>query len=174
MSLKTCKYCKEKFERGHIITSYCSPLCEMTAKAMSNLKAIKQDRAKAKREYKANDKSRLLKKAQSVFNKWIRERDGEKCISCNHTNITALRNTRQFHAGHYLTTGARPELRFNEDNCHSQCSICNNYLSGNLAQYRLNLINKIGLERVEALENARQVKKWTVDELKEIIEKYQS
>ena len=101
-----------------------------------------------------------------MFNQFIRARDGEKCISCG----TIAK--RQYHAGHYLTRGARPELAFNEDNCHAQCSICNNHLSGNLAQYRINLINKMGIERVETLENTRQVRKYTIDDYKEIIETY--
>jgi hypothetical protein len=46
-------------------------------------------------------------------------------------------------------------------------------LSGNQIEYRKRLIKKIGVERVEWLEeNGNQVKKWTIEELKELIKKY--
>jgi hypothetical protein len=46
-------------------------------------------------------------------------------------------------------------------------------LSGNLLNYRKSLINKIGLAEVEELENiSYENKKWSIDELKEIINKY--
>jgi hypothetical protein len=48
-------------------------------------------------------------------------------------------------------------------------------LSGNAVSYRIRLIDKIGVERVEWLEqNAYIEKKWTVDELKEIQEIYKA
>ena len=38
--------------------------------------------------------------------------------------------------------GAMPSLRFNTHNVHKQCSACNNHLSGNMIEYRINLIAK--------------------------------
>jgi hypothetical protein len=38
-------------------------------------------------------------------------------------------------------------------------------LSGNIINYRPRLIEKIGVEAVEALENDNSAKKWTRDEL---------
>ena len=46
-------------------------------------------------------------------------------------------------------------------------------LDGNVELYRINLIKKIGLERVEALENNNETHKWTIEECKEIINIYQ-
>jgi hypothetical protein len=51
-------------------------------------------------------------------------------------------------------TSARPGPAlncFDEDNCHKQCSACNNHLSGNLTAYRPALIAKIGQARFDAL-----------------------
>jgi hypothetical protein len=104
---------------------------------------------------------------QRVFNDYIRERDrADKCISCEATEVF------RWDAGHYRTTKAAGQLRFNEDNCHKQCSRCNVHLSGNVTQYRLNLIDKIGLERVEALENNNAPAEWTREGLAEIRKKY--
>lgn len=110
----------------------------------------------------------LTKKAQEVFNRFIRERDKNLgCISCGGSVD---------HAGHYFSAGQHSALRFHEDNVHGQCVGCNNFKHGNLAHYRINLTNRIGEHRVKRLEvemiNAR-VKKWSRTELLEIIEKYE-
>jgi hypothetical protein len=48
-------------------------------------------------------------------------------------------------------------------------------LSGNGIEYRMRLIKKIGVDRVEWLEeNGHEVKKWTKDELKELIATYKN
>ncbi|ELV7528464.1 recombination protein NinG [Edwardsiella ictaluri] len=111
--------------------------------------------------------SYFIKKAQKSFNEYIRERDkGQLCISCGRYH------TGQWHAGHYRTTGANPELRFDEDNCHRQCQPCNNHLSGNIENYTPNLIAKIGQERFDALMSHHEPRKWTREELEEIAATY--
>ena len=125
-----------------------------------------KDKRKAIKQLKESDLATLKRLAETVVNKYIRDRDGKVCISCGYHG-----DKRQFHAGHYLPKGNNSFLRYNEDNIHAQCSICNNHLSGNLAMYRINLIKKIGIEKVEWLESQRGVtKKWTIEELKEIIQ----
>ena len=63
-------------------------------------------------------------------------------------------------------------MRFEELNTHKQCMPCNSHLSGNLINYRINLIKKIGLEAVEWLEGPHKPKKYTIENLKEIRDKY--
>jgi hypothetical protein len=85
-------------------------------------------------------------KAGNVFRKWVRERDaGQRCICCG--------SLRTSDASHFYSAGHYPELEFNEDNCHLGCASCNRYNGGNLLAYRVNLVKKIGSERVEVLEN---------------------
>jgi hypothetical protein len=78
----------------------------------------------------------------------------------------------QYHAGHYLSRGAFPELSFNEDNCHKQCQPCNNYLSGNIAAYRISLVKKIGVQRVEKLEGPHNALKLDIEQIKVLKAKY--
>ena len=63
-------------------------------------------------------------------------------------------------------------MALNELNCHKQCAPCNNHLSGNLVNYRVNLIEKKGLDKVEWLEGLHEPKKYTVDELWDIEKQY--
>ena len=105
--------------------------------------------------------------AQTAFNAWIRARDdGLPCISCGR------HHQGQWHAGHYLSTGARPELRYTESNVHRQCAPCNTHLSGNAVLYRIGLVDRIGLDAVEWLEGPHQLPKWTADDYKAIRETY--
>lgn len=109
---------------------------------------------------------KLKKKAQDVFNKWIRNRDrDERCISCNGPVEQA---------GHYFSSGHYSLLTFCEINVNGQCIRCNCFLHGNLIHYRMGLITKYGERIVRQLEQDSKfgVKKWSRLELEEIIEKY--
>jgi hypothetical protein len=108
-----------------------------------------------------------IKLAQQVFNKYIRLRDaGNVCISCQKKPLKE-------NAGHFYNANNHWSVRFNELNVHLQCEHCNTYLSGNLIEYRKQLINKIGIEQLTLLElEANKTRKFTIEELKEIINTY--
>lgn len=173
---KKCKQCGELFQPLRQMQPCCSPKCAVEyVKDKDNRKKViesaqKEDRKQVKvklRQLGKSDRSKAEKAAQSAFNKYIRERDKDlPCISCGR------HHEGQYHAGHYKTRGAHKELALNELNCHKQCAPCNNHLSGNLVNYRINLIEKIGLDKVEWLEVPHEPKKYTVDELWDIEKKY--
>jgi hypothetical protein len=110
---------------------------------------------------------KLLKKAEKIFNAYIRKRDeGLRCISCDRPGNQA---------GHYFPVKGYSSLRFNEYNVNLQCPVCNLYQHGNQAMYRIGLVDKIGEEAVKELEKlavTERVKKWTRSELEEIIKTY--
>jgi len=52
---------------------------------------------------------------------------------------------------------------------------CNQYKHGNLINYQIGIQQRIGAERlIELHAKAHEVKKWTKDELKEIIKRYKT
>lgn len=110
---------------------------------------------------------KLVKKAQDVFNRYIRERDKDKgCISCG-GSVTE--------AGHYFSAGHYSALRFNELNVNGQDTRCNCFLHGNLIAYRQGLVRRYGAEKVEMLENSaalRKTAKFSRFELEAIIQHY--
>jgi len=165
--------CRKKFEPIRAIQPVCQSYdCMCTyAQGVANKAAIarkKKDARVHKEKLEAiKPKADYLKEAQREFNKWIRLRDEKlPCISCQRFH------TGQYHAGHLRSIGSAPHLRFNESNVHKQCSACNNHLSGNALNYRRNLISKIGLEAVEALESDQTPKYYTIDDIKAIKIKY--
>ena len=103
----------------------------------------------------------IKRRLQKLVNLYIRQRDaGKPCISCGKPIVG------QVHAGHYISQGMHGFLRYHLDNISAQCPNCNVWLRGNLIKYRMNLVKKIGLERVEYLEDhMNDIKKWTRDEL---------
>ena len=158
-----CSQCSRPFMRRSTMHRVCSPQC-----AVRSVRAQKKaERADTKRRKEAaKPRSKWLAEAQAAFNAWIRARDaGRGCISCGTHNGKA-------NCGHYLSVGARPELRFNEANAALQCERCNTYLHGNLIAYRINLIERIGSGVVDWLEGPHQPAKWTVDELRAIRDDY--
>jgi hypothetical protein len=109
---------------------------------------------------------KLKKKAQDIFNKWIRNRDKEeRCISCGGTVEQA---------GHYCSSGHFSALTFDEMNVNGQDIRCNMFLNGNLIYYRQGLVRKYGVDAVNELEKKAEVRtyKWSRTELEEIITKY--
>ena len=173
MKPKICKACKKQFIPDKPMQSVCDWKC--AGDHANNLK-VKRLVEKAKKERKEYKDAKLKVKshaswkedAQKAFNAYIRARDGKYCISCGTTNPNI-----QFCAGHYRTRKAASQLRFNEDNTNTQCNnYCNSKLSGNIGAYRIALISKIGIKRVESLENNHETHTYTIDELKSIIQEY--
>ena len=114
----------------------------------------------------------LTREAQTACNAYIRVRDnGKPCISCG-VPLSADGVGGGFDAGHFRSRGAAPHLRFHEHNIAGQCKRCNRYMAGNVSAMRVGLINRYGLEAVEALENDNSTHKWTRDELREIRDTY--
>jgi len=114
----------------------------------------------------------LIAEAQTSFNAWIRKRDQLAGYPCISSGKPLDWSGNAVDAGHWRSTGAASHLRFNQDNCHAQSKHDNRYLAGNAAAYRIGLIDRIGLERVEALEANNIAHKWTREELIEIKETY--
>lgn len=176
-----CTNCKKYFIKENMIKvtagKFCTRDCLKSYGMNNPLSVIEKARKKqakddalSKQLFKASDIKLRKRSAQSAFNAFIRKRDEKlDCISCDKTSNWHG----QWHAGHYKTVGARPDLRFHEDNCHRQCSICNNHLSGNIGEYKLNLIKRIGLERI-ALMDLVNNKKLTCEDYKAIELKYKS
>lgn len=165
MKAKKCKVCSNKFEPLRLLQMVCCSACGYEYAKKQNDSDWKQRKAKIKNDLMT--RSDYLKLAQAAFNTYIRTRDKDrKCISCGTYNG-------KMNAGHYMSVGSTPELRFNEDNAHKQCERCNTFYSGNLINYRISLIERIGIERIEYLERKDHApEKFTIEEIKQITIKY--
>lgn len=167
---KKCKAstCGKMFTPARFGQVTCDYRCAIQyTKDKKEVKA-KRDLRKARQDFKLRDKKHQRYLAQAAFNKFIRLRDqGKPCISCRRLNPG------QIQAGHYRTTAAAPQLRFCEDNVHAQCAQCNHMKSGNIGEYRIELVRRIGIERVEWLEGNHELRKYSLEDYIGIKETYQ-
>lgn len=165
---KTCAVCKCRFTPRMAMATVCGIRCAQSLAVSIRGKAAKIEAVKARKDTKVKleklkSRATWAKEAQTAFNTWVRARDaGNACISCGR------HHQGQNHAGHYLSIGARPEIRFSELNVNLQCAPCNTHLSGNAVLYRKALLVKIGAEKLDWLEGHHPTRHYTTDELKAI------
>jgi len=178
---KACRVCRAKFTPARPMQTTCSVPCAIEWGS----RQLAKKQAKEARQAKAADRTKregmkglpeLKKEAQHAFNAFIRARDrkaGHSCICCGKPLRWGVFGG-AVDAGHYRSTGSADNLRFNEDNAHAQDAQCNRHGAGRAVDYRLGLIARIGLERVEALEAANQPAKWQRDQLRAIRDTYRA
>lgn len=180
MRRSLCPHCRKRLDPNERIHKACiEPWAEaLQAKAdrVNARKArelAKLDRALV-RERKAAMKRipELIAEADKAFAAWVRERDRQAGYPCISSGKPLDWSGNQVDAGHYRSRGAAPHLRYHPDNCHSQTKRENRYLAGNAVDYRVGLIQRIGIERVEALEADNSTHKWQRDELLRIAEQF--
>ena len=172
--------CGEQFMPARPMQKACSPACARSFAEHASAKAqalrMREDKARTRVALEAlKTIPKLKKEAQYSFNRWIRWRDrAQPCISCNAPppDMSQLHAGRD--AGHYRSTGSADHLRFNEDNCNSQCVSCNQWGAGKAVEYRMGLLARIGPERTNALEFNNERVKWTREMLRAIRDKYRA
>jgi hypothetical protein len=173
---KTCANptCGSEFVPARLGQKVCGYQCGLAIapanqeKARKSLAQVERKEIKVRKE-KLKSRADHLKDAQTAFNAWVRERDALlPCISCGR------HHDGQYHAGHYRTVGANPEIRFEPLNVWKQCAPCNNHLSGNLINYRIALLQRIGPDKVAWLEGPHEPKKYTIDDLKALTAHYRA
>lgn len=164
---KPCAHCESMFTPVRPMQAVCSPICAA--------RKVRADKVQERKDVKSRKEAiktipQLIKEAQIEFNAYIRARDaGRPCICCGRDEAGGYGLAAHgFDCGHYRSTGSASHLRFNEDNAHRQLVICNRHGAGRAVDYRIGLIERIGLERVEALEHNNQPHHWTREELREI------
>lgn len=162
-----CKVCKEPYTKERITQQVCGATCAIKLIELSNAKKARKAAAKDKRETKEKldaleKKSVLERRAQKAINDYVRARDAWLgCITCDKPSNWHG----QWHAGHYKSVGSNSYLRFNLWNIHKQCSVCNNYQSGNIGEYKELLPLRIGQAKFDWLNSAPQLKRFERDYL---------
>lgn len=184
MRLHKCRVCLVRFEKVRSIQPTCGNFdCQVTyankvaakAKARRVQEAKRADAKLTKERKEANKKrSEWIEEAQRAFNAWVRARDADKpCICCGKP-FQPQKPGGSMDAGHYLSRGSSPHLRFDERNVHGQRKNCNRPGGAKRLEFRAGMIKRIGLEELEALECDQTPGDWTIDDLKNIIATYKA
>jgi hypothetical protein len=164
---KKCKWCRTEFQPFSSLAKTCTLECALNLVRQAKERDL--DRVCRLERVRIKTRQQWLREAQTAFNKFVRLRDEKlPCISCGRFHDG------YYDAGHYRTAGAAPELRFHEDNCHKQCVPCNQHLSGNLVNYRAELLRRIGADRLAQLEGFHPARQYTIEDLQAIKKEYQA
>ena len=175
MKPKKCRHCTEVFTPQRMGQIACGYQCALAITRIQQTRELKRKRLEQSRELRARKeaikpRSKWLKEAQAAFNSYIRARDaGKPCISSGRliSNSGLLTGSRM-DAGHYRSIGAASHLRFNTFNCHGQSVHDNRDKSGNAVEYRIRLIERIGLARVEQLECNNEPRSFDIEYLRRV------
>jgi hypothetical protein len=127
-----------------------------------NKEKIKKIRTKAK----APDHKKLRNELRRITHKIVRLQ-GDKCYCCN----KPLPDIKDRCAGHYWSDGGHSGTRYDFNNLRTCCLSCNSFKSGNLAEYGYKLREELGGDEFDRLYiRSHIMKRWTKDELRELIE----
>lgn len=167
----TCAHCAQPFLRLRPLQAVCSPIC-----ARRKVEADKKAERESDRQRRQAIQSipELIAEADREFAAWVRERDRAAGLPCISSGRPLDWSGNQVDAGHYRSRGAASHLRYHPDNCHAQSKYENRHRAGNAVEYRIRLIERIGLARVEALEADNTPHKWTKEELRSIAAHYRA
>ena len=163
--------CRAEFVRPAPFIVWCSPECG-TVLAIAKLEKQKESAARAERKADQEKLAKFKRKAdhvadcQKAFNAWVRFRDrDEPCICCGRWPASQSLTGGEWDAGHYLSRGSHPHLRFDVRNVFKQMKGCNRPGGTTAASFRAGVVARIGLAAVEALEADQEPKHYTVDQL---------
>ena len=174
---KTCAVCRDSFTPIKEMQKVCGWVCAVSLAESKRVKAAKVALAKERKVDKVNrqklkTRGDWIREAQAAFNSYIRVRDaGKPCICCGRTKDSSAVGG-AWDAGHYRSRGSAPHLRFDERNVHAQLKYCNRYQSGNMAGYRLGLIERIGQAALDELEADQTPRRHIIAELQAIKVEY--
>lgn len=118
--------------------------------------------------------STLVRKLDGVFSEYIRLRDSRqfgyrafRCISCGQ-----IKPYEKADCGHFISR-KHMSTRFDENNCHAECSYCNRFSADHLIAYQNNLKRLLGEDKYNLLiARGHMTKKWSSYELEILIKHY--
>lgn len=155
---KKCKVCKESFTPRSSFQVACSPTCAQEYVKLEKAKKDRQERQKGLAALKT--KRDYIKEAQRVWNSYVRARDaGKPCCSCGAKPGQVFGGSMD--CSHYRSTGAAPHLRFHLHNAAAACVKCNRWLGGNVVALRAGLVERIGEEKILAVEANNSIRKFS-------------
>jgi len=179
---KACRQCGKNFTPARSMQSVCSLSCAIASSREKAIIEAGKAQAKRDRERKIEytPRSKLIAAAETAVRLYCRVRDAaDPCISCGRTvaevEAGGYKVGGHWDGGHYISKGSHPEIRMVTWNIHKQCKSCNGG-SGKYTgkrdtvqqAYRVNLVNKIGPERVEWLEGHHPIKQYEAVDLRRI------
>lgn len=162
--MKACKHCATPFTPQRPLQTVCSPRCAgRYVKEQKKAEAV-QTRERKRALMRISD---IEAECRRIVQKIARLRDRDDgCISCH----MGPNYDGQWHGSHFRSHGGCSSLQFHLWNIHKSCAQCNLHKSGNIAEYRPRLIEKIGAKKVDWLECQPKSKRYSREYLYRFIQ----
>lgn len=118
--------------------------------------------------------STAIKNLDKVFAQWVKLSNANldgwiECITCGR-----YFRYEKIDCGHYVSRDFK-SVRWDERNVAPQCQSCNRYHEGRKDVFALKLQEKYGPGILQELNDKKnEIKKWTPDELKDMLEDYKN
>ncbi len=162
---KECKACGNEFTPFSTLSKVCSSGCALQYVTQENAKKEKRKKeleAKIERMKLKADKERIKKRTgknghyhnlKTALHYYVKHvlLCGEPCYTCGKPRAIGEK-TKDFHVGHFVPGKEVDPRRFMLVNLRIQCYSCNVANSGMRAEYRLKLVEEMGIDYVEWLE----------------------
>lgn len=166
---ETCS-CGRNFIRLNSMQKICVK-CAIAAPKLKRKAEAKAEKENFKRRKEAvKPRAKWVAEAQAAVNRYARLRDiraGYGCITCGAQFGSKYGGA--FDAGHMHSRGSNPHLRFHLHNIALQCVKDNRYLGGLALEFRNQMVARLGIERIEAMEATHgPAKKHSVEYLKRL------
>lgn len=121
---------------------------------------------------KSPSRSKLVKKADSIFSTYIRLRDADKHWIVTCPLCWAKIHWKKAQNMHFITRACW-FYRYSETNCHAWCMRCNVILNWNYIAYTRWMQNEYGIADVDKMiSKSKEVYKLSTPEIQDIIEQY--
>tara|TARA_R110002096_G_scaffold146714_1_gene305445 strand:- start:293 stop:853 length:561 start_codon:yes stop_codon:yes gene_type:complete len=168
---KKCKApsCLKEFIPFSSLAKACCVKCALELNKVAADKKYNQETKRLKESIKT--RTEWYDGLQVLVNRYVRLRDKDKpCCTCGKTSDV------KYDAGHFLSRGAFPELRFELTNIHKQCSVnCNQHGSGMRKEYEDFIAETYGDKHLRWLKGPHELLKDKyphTDDIKEEIKKF--
>lgn len=115
-------------------------------------RAVEKSKKDSREEKRLIDSGRAMKMADIYFSRYVRllHSNGYNCTCYTCGTVFPIK---QIDNGHYIKR-EKKSTRYHLDNCRPQCKVCNGDIkyNGKQVEFRINLVNEIGEERVLEVE----------------------
>lgn len=157
-----CDVCKTLYTPARMGQRVCSVPCATKSAKKARKEAVEAARVERKQDRARLEKLKKISELETDCRKIVQEiariRDREDgCISCH----LGPNYDGQWHGSHYRSHGGCSSLQFHLWNIHKSCAQCNKFKAGNIAEYRPRLVEKIGADRVDWLDNQPKSQKFS-------------
>lgn len=150
MKQKVCSRCEKPKK------IWARNMCRKCDMVVNPAKYIMERKKSTKAKPKTKSITQLKKELDAIFSLYIRQKYADEngnieCYTCG-----VVKPIKSMQNGHFWSR-SHLSVRWDEDNCRPQCVGCNMYKHGNYIVYTQKMLNELGQEEFDKLEQKKNM-----------------